>query len=61
MNGGGICKFHAEKGMVFLNFSYLCAKSANILHLGIKKKRVPFVLRSIFRIFAIYNNKNKTF
>ena len=33
-------------------FSYLCHNLTKILHLGIKNKRICFVLHSFFRIFA---------
>ena len=38
--------------LLLLFFRKFATKVANFLHLGIKKKRVSFVLRSIFRKFA---------
>ena len=38
--------------LLLLFFRKFATKVANILHLGLKKKRVSFVLRSIFRKFA---------
>ena len=35
-----------------LDFPYFANKLAKLLHLGIKKERVLFVLHSIFRNFA---------